>query len=303
MTRRHALVAPLAALTSPAAPFKISVFSKHLQFLHGEALARAAANMGFDGVDLAVRKGGHIEPERAAAELPALVRTLREHRLEVPMITSGIVDAATPHAEEVMKTLAELGIRYYRWGGFRYDLDRPIPEQIEALKPRVARLAALNRRHGLCAIYHTHSGPGQVGASIWDLHLLLRDFDPAFVAINYDTAHATIEGGYGGWVHSLRLAGLYLKGIAVKDFLWAATERGEWRPQWRPLGEGMVRFPQFFKLLAGAGFNGPVQMHFEYPLGGAESGRTTIAIPPEQVFAAMRKDLRQLRNWLLSPPA
>jgi len=293
------LAARAASGLPPAAGrLKVAIFSKHLQFLQGEALAEGAAEIGFDGVDITVRRGGHVEPERAPQDLPPLVGILRKRGLEVPMITSGIVDADTPHAETVLKTIADLGIRHYRWGGFRYDETRPIPEQLEALKPRVAKLAALNARYKVGAMYHTHSGLGQVGASIWDLHILLKDFDPAAVAINYDTAHATIEGGYGGWINSLRLSGSYLKGVAVKDFLWAQDPKGNWRPQWRPLGEGMVRFPRFFEMLAKRDFSGPLQLHIEYPLGGADSGKRNITISRQEVFAAMKRDLTRLRSWL-----
>ena len=40
--------------------------------------------MGFDGVDITVRKGGHVEPGRVAQDLPPLVKLLRAHNLEVP---------------------------------------------------------------------------------------------------------------------------------------------------------------------------------------------------------------------------
>ena len=59
MTRRGALLSSLGAfaLSGGAAPgsLKVAIFSKHLQFLQGAELARAAAEMGFDGIDLTVR--------------------------------------------------------------------------------------------------------------------------------------------------------------------------------------------------------------------------------------------------------
>jgi hypothetical protein len=36
----------------------------------------------------------------------------------------------------------------------------------------------------------------------------------------------------------------------------------------------------------------------EYPLGGADNGKTSITIPKEEVFAAMKRDLQQLRTYL-----
>lgn len=304
MNRRNFVKMGAAAMAarkpeaSAAQGLKVSIFSKHLQFLEGREMARAARDLGFDAVDLTVRPGGHVEPERAAVELPPLVKAIREEGLEVEMVTSGIVDTDTPHAEEVIRTLAGLGIRYYRWGGFDYATEESIPAQIEALKPRVAKLAKWNAQYKVCAMYHTHSGIGRVGASIWDLYLLLKDFDPDAVSVNYDTAHAAVEGGFGGWIHSLRLTGPMLRGVAVKDFRWGRDQQGRWRPQWCPLGEGMVDFPRFFEMLAGLKFRGPLQVHYEYPLGGADTGRRTITLGREEVFAAMRRDLERLRGWL-----
>ncbi len=43
-------------------PLSISIFSKHLQFLDCSSAAATAAEMGFAGLDLTVRPGGHVEP-------------------------------------------------------------------------------------------------------------------------------------------------------------------------------------------------------------------------------------------------
>ncbi len=300
MHRRNFLLATsAAAATARAAPrkLKVAIFSKHLRFLEGEELAKGAAEIGFDGVDLAVREGGHVEPARVARDLPPLIKILRGYNLEVPMITSGILDADTPHAEDVLRTISELGIHRYRWGGFKYDA-RPIPEQLAALKPRVAKLAELNAKYNVGAMFHTHSGVALVGARIWDLYLLLKDFDPKLVGVNYDIGHATIEGGFGGWIDSFRVTGPYLRGVAAKDFLWEKDPKGNWKAEWKPLGQGMVKLQQFFDMLAKSGFEGPLQLHFEYSLGGADSGNTKLSIPREEVFDAMKRDLRQLRGYM-----
>jgi sugar phosphate isomerase/epimerase len=278
---------------------KIAIFSKHLEFLEGAELAAGAKEIGFDGIDLAVRKGGHVEPARVNQDLPALVGVIRQQGLEVPMLTTDIVDADTPYTEDVLGTMSELGIHNYRWGGFVWTEDKPIARQIEEFKPRVARLAALNAKHQASAMYHTHSGAGLVGASIWDLHEILRGFDPRLVGVNYDIGHATIEGGVGGWIESFRITGEYLRGIAVKDFAWEKDNKGKWKAAWKPLGEGMVKFPQFFDMVRAAQFAGPLQLHFEYSLGGAESGkRTGLTMTKEQIFAAMKKDVATLRGYL-----
>jgi sugar phosphate isomerase/epimerase len=288
----------VAAARSLDRKLKVSVFSKHLQFLPVDQLPAAVAQMGFDGIDLTVRKGGHVEPDRVQQDLAPAVAAIRDHGLEIAMVTTDIADAQTPHAEAVIRSISELGIKKYRWGGFLYVNDIPIAQQIEALKPRVAKLAALNAQAGVCAMYHTHSGVGLVGAPIWDLHEILKDFDPHSVSVNYDVGHATIEGGLGGWIDSFRITGKYLQGVAVKDFLWEKGPKGNWTAQWAPLGRGMVRFPQFFNMLAGTEFAGPLQLHFEYPLGGADAGKRQISIDPSEVYKAMKRDLSQLRGYL-----
>jgi sugar phosphate isomerase/epimerase len=302
LTRRAALLGSVAfvGFTARAATrnLKVAIFSKHLQFLGGAELARIAAEIGFNGIDLTVRAGGHVEPARAAEDLPPLVSLIREHELEVPMVTTDIVDATSPHAPTVLKSLANLGIRYYRWGGFKYHPDEPLWRQFEDFHQRSARLARLNAEYKVCAMYHTHSGVDLVGAPVWDIFQILKDLDPNAVAINYDVAHATVEGGLGGWIDSFRLAESYIRGVAFKDFVWQKGTRENWETAWVPLGQGMVRFPTFVSLLAKTAFNGPVQLHYEYPLGGAEAGKRKITIDRQRVFSAMRRDLHQLRTYL-----
>jgi sugar phosphate isomerase/epimerase len=284
--------------TKPGGKLKVAIFSKHLLFVRGEQLAQTASDLGFDGIDLAVRKGGHVEPDRVKQELPGLVAMIRKHGLEVPMLTTDIADTETPYAEDILRSMSALGIRHYRWGGFKYNRETPLAKQIEALRPRVEKLAKLNARYRVGAMYHTHSGIGLVGAPIWDLHELLNGLDPAAVGVNYDVGHATVEGGFGGWIDSFRITGSYLRGIAVKDFLWGKNKRGEWRPEWKPLSEGMVRFPEFFRMVAACGFSGPLQLHFEYPLGGSEEGKGELTGSKQEVFRAMKQDLAQLRSYL-----
>lgn len=277
----------------------ICAFSKHFKWTNLRESVATIASLGYEGVDLTVRDNGHVLPERVQHDLPAAVEVIRDAGLEIPMVTSGIRDTESPHAEAVLKTLSALGIRRYRWGGFRYDENRTIPDQLAEFKPRVRDLAAMNKQYGVCAMYHTHSGIGQVGASMWDLYLLLKDFDPDLVSVNYDIGHATVEGGYGGWINSTRLLLPYMRGTAVKDFNWVRNDKGEWRPGWCPLGKGMVNFKRYFAMLKAGGFSGPLQLHMEYrELGGAAHGRRESTIAKEKLLTLMRNDVDALKAML-----
>jgi sugar phosphate isomerase/epimerase len=151
-----------------------------------------------------------------------------------------------------------------------------------------------------------------IGGPIWDLWLLLQDLDSRWIGMNYDIGHATIEGGYGGWQTSARLAKDSMRGIALKDFRWpsktkaappdihaSAPPRAVYEPEWCPIGEGVVDFRGFFEIVKQNGFSGPVQMHFEYPeFGGAENGDTVLRISKQQLITAVRKDLTYIRGVL-----
>ena len=300
LTRRGfagALAAAAAAGTKPGG-LKLAIFSKHLQWAKWDEMATVAAECGFDGVDLSVRAGGHVDPERVADDLPRAFDAVRKAGLDMPMITAGIVDAQSPHAEAILKTASALGIRNYRWGGFKYDNSKPIPTQLAMLKARVKALVDLNRQYNMTAMYHTHSGM-EVGAPIWDLWEILHDVDPKYAGINYDIGHATIEGGLGGWIRSAQLTAPLMRGVALKDFLWAKNPRGEWSVQWRPAGEGMVNFPKFLGILKTSQFTGPVQVHYEYSgLGGAEHGNAKLDVPKADVIAKMKRDTDYYRARL-----
>ena len=290
-------VAPFAVSAATRPPLKLSVFSKHLQFVKDEELAACASEIGVDGIDLTVRARGHIEPAKVEKDLPRLVEIIRKKGLEAPMITTEI-DAANAEAESILKTCAQLGIRYYRFGGLKYNDATSPQQQLAALKPRMRALAELNQKLGVCGIYHTHSGAGQLGASIWDVHILFEGLPASAIGINYDIGHATIEGGLGGWIATTKLTGAGgMKGLAVKDFVWEKGAKG-WEAKWVPLGEGMVKFPQFFSLLAKTNFNGPVQIHYEYPLGGADKGSTEPTMERSKILGAMKKDVTILRKWM-----
>lgn len=292
---------------------KICIFSKHLQWASVAEMARYAKELGFDGVDLTVRSGGHVLPPRVRTDLPAAVKTIRSAGLEVPMITTGIT-RADAEAAAVLETASELGIRHYRWGGLTYKAGQSIIGQLDEMKPQVKQLAELNRKYDVCGMYHTHSGPGLVGAPIWDLFILFEGLDPRWMGTNYDIGHATVEGGYGGWIDSSQLMRNQMSGIALKDFKWMKNVQGEtfhdpfdkslgisgqWTPHWLPISEGMVNFAGFFKIIKASQFSGPVQLHFEYPgLGGAQNGNAKLTVSQDVVLDAMRRDLAAVRGLM-----
>ncbi|MCC7340410.1 MAG: sugar phosphate isomerase/epimerase [Bryobacterales bacterium] len=273
------------------------LFSKHLHWADFGTCASVLREIGAEGIDLTVRKNGHIEPERVREDLPRAVEIFHKAGTPVVMITTDIRTADSPFTVPILETAKSLGITHYRWSDFVYDTKKPIPEQLQEFKPQIAKLAKLNAKLGMTAMYHIHSGFNRLGSCVWDLWELLRDEDPNAVSFNYDIGHATVEGGFGGWINTLRLALPYSRGTAVKDFVWAKNSQGQWRPRWRPLGEGMVDFTGYFNLLKNSTVPMPLQLHLEYDeLGAAAHGSKQLDMPRERVVAMLKRDMARLRE-------
>src|SRR5439155_18192012 len=83
-----------AALTAAApeksGPWKFCAFEKPLLFLNYDDTAEVFAELGFDGLEAAVRPGGHVLPERVEEDLPRFVEALKKRRLEIAILTSNI---------------------------------------------------------------------------------------------------------------------------------------------------------------------------------------------------------------------
>jgi L-ribulose-5-phosphate 3-epimerase len=279
----------------PNALYPISIFSKNLHWLGYEEMANVVKDMGFDGIDLTVRPNGHVTPERVKEDLPKAVEIIRKKGLDVYMITTAITDPDDARTEEILKAASSLGIKYYRLGWLSYDQNLSIPENLEVFKTKYKKLAALNKKYSVTADYQNHSGTS-MGGSLWDLWEVLKDFNPAEVGSQFDIRHASIESAHS-WTNGLKLLANYIHTLDIKDFHWKITEH-KTDEESVPLGKGIVDFKKYFELLKLYNIKGPISIHYEYALGGAENGDTKITIPREQILSAMKTDLETLKRWL-----
>jgi L-ribulose-5-phosphate 3-epimerase len=282
MTRRNflatAAVVPLAAQT-PAQRSPICFFSKHLPELKYDELGNWLHDAGFDGVDLTVRPGGHVLPERAAQDLPRAVEAIRAHRIEVPMITTELTSAVDPGARPILSTAAQLKIPFFKLGYWRYGNN--VLADVQKAESEVRVLVELAKEYGITAGFHNH--PRYVGLAGWDGRQVVENLDPKWIGYYYDANNATEEGAVMGWEVTLRLALPRLKMAAFKDFYWEKVN-GKWTSVACQLGKGMVNWSKLFPLIAGVHFNGPISIHQEYK-------------PADRMIAA-RTDLEFVRKHL-----
>jgi len=272
----------------------VCLFSKHLGWIKDyDHLAERTASLGFAGTDLTVRPGGHVLPERVEEDLPRAFESLKKAGAPVAMITTRIQDPRDPTTRKILKTTSALGIRHYRRDGEKWEGSRDPVKRIAELQSRIHELAMLNKQYGLFAGIHNHSG-FDLGATPWEVYELVKAQDALWMGSNFDVAHATIEGGLGGWRSGFRLlaAASRIQMLALKDFAW--TKQGDkWEPEFCALGQGMVDFKTFFSYLKEINFAGPISMHFEY----GKHNRPQPSHEPE-LFADIKRDLALLRSWM-----
>src|SRR5436305_14993018 len=113
-----------ASVSHPGAGYTgtLCLFSKPLPGMDWRRLAQAAKSLGFGGIDLTVRRGGHVQPERAAEDLPKAVVAIREEGLDVPMITTELTSADDLAARVIFSTAAKLSIPFFKLGYYQYKM-------------------------------------------------------------------------------------------------------------------------------------------------------------------------------------
>lgn len=273
---------------------KINIFSKHLQFLNYQDMAEVAKELGFDGIDLTVRPKGHVLPEKVESDLPMAVEAMKKVGFTPLMFCTAVEDAGNPLDKNVLETAAKLGFKYYRMNWYKYNDQKSIPELLTDYQAKMAGLSQLNSKIGLTGCYQNHSGR-MVGASMFEIWNILQKADTKTMGAQYDIRHATVEGGLS-WQTGFNLIRPNIKTIVLKDFVWDKNSSGKWAVKSVPMGEGMVDFKTYFKLIKDFKIDVPVCLHLEYPLGGADQGADKITVDKKVVFDAMKRDLQRVKE-------
>ena len=264
MTRRQILrLSGGAALASAARAADrrigpVITFGKHLQWLSFDEVAAFLEENDLDGIEATVRKGGQVEPENVERDLPRLVGALERRGRKVVLMATDVNDAEDPLAKRVIRTADSLGIPFFRMAYYRYDLERPVLEQLEAHRKTVFRLAEYLKEFEITGLYQNHAGSSLVGASVWDQHRLLDGVPGGRVAAAFDVRHATVEGGQS-WRLLWRLMRDQVGCVYVKDFRWDGRKAAN-----VPLGKGQVD-PELLRMACAEVAPGtPLSLHMEY---------------------------------------
>lgn len=264
------------------------------KLFHGRSvneIATTAQELGFDGIDLLIRPGFQLEPDRPEA-IPAAVRTLKSARLSVPMATTDLTNPAQLlTAERLLQTCAEEDIRLIRLGYWKYDPERGYQACLEDARRDLDALEALARKAGVRLAIQLHGGTihhsGPLTAA------LLAGHDPAYLSAYPDPGNQTVQEGRENWRLTFDILRPWLSCVGVKNGGWFPVKNASggsgqrrWQSDWLGIADGMVPWDEIIPYLAQSGYSGLLSFHSHYE------------IPLAQVYDQTRTDLQFIRRQL-----
>lgn len=280
------------------------MFTKHLQTLSVVEAGQTIKSLGFQGVELTVRPGGHVLPEKVDEDLPRAVEALREIGLEVPALVVEIHNRRQEFSAAVCRAAGRVGATVLRTSSHRYRAFGTIREQIQDAGRDAKDLEALGAEFGVRLCIHCHSGDFLSGTG-GILDMVLDRTDPRHVGVSLDLGHLTTEGGKSGWRQSIDLLQQRVGIVAVKSFGWFREpdpKSGEliWNAKLVPLADGNVQWRRAFELLRQVGWDADgralVSIHSEYQ--GAGSWRS-LDVP--ELIEQTRQDFTYLQQQAAIP--
>jgi len=101
--------------------------------------------------------------------------------------------------------------------------------------------------------------------------------------------------GSESWPLAMKLLSPWIKTTVIKDFEWQ-KKNGRWEKIYIQLGKGMVDWDTYFKEYIKLGISGPVTIHYEYDMGGAQSGSINPTMSLSEIIGYLKNDLTWLKN-------
>lgn len=274
--------------------------SKFFSELTPEQLALKTRDLGYDGIDLCVRREHPVHPGNADIALPKAVRTFEDAGLSCPLASAPVdfISATSPEAERIYAGCAESGVAFVKVGYWRYTQGADFWSLLDEARQGLARFVDLSEKHGVKTLYHTHSGTC-IGSNCAGLSQLLHDFDPMHVGAYVDFGHLALDGEDPAM--AIAMVRDYLNAIGVKDGTHAPNPNAPPanRPLFTALGQGSVDWLRVFRLLNQINFDGPLAIHTEYEFDETIIQNVGYAdTKPPGLEEVARQDAEYLRSVL-----
>ncbi len=235
----------------------VTVFTKPWPEKSLPELADLVAGLGLDGIELPVRPGFQVTPEKVAAELPKAAKIFKERGLAIRSV-------AGPEEETTVRAMGEAGIPILRTMA-RIDMKVGYLKSVDEMRRRWdALLPALEKNKVTIGVqnhcdYFVGSAMGLVA--------LIGKYDRKHVAAVLDPAHCGLAGEPDdlaidvAWPH---LVLVNLKSGFQRMIAGPEVEDVQWKKYWTTGRFGITSWPRVIKDLAKRGYGGDYCLTAEY---------------------------------------
>jgi len=258
----------------------LTVFTKPWKTMPLPHLARFVRGLGFDGVELPVRPGFQVEPERVERDLPAAAKVLGDAGLQ-------IVSIAGPTDERTIAACGASGVSIIRIclgidpaRGYQTCIDE-FRARCEILMPA---LIDANVTIGL----QNHHG-NDIGSAIGLMHAI-APLDPRHVAAVLDIAHCALAGEPEEIAIDIawpRLCMVNLKNGYRRRINPDDPGEARWQVYWTGAREGYASWSKTAEVLLRRGYDKPVCLTAEY--GDPSLADQTIAADVAYAKSLLRR--------------
>jgi sugar phosphate isomerase/epimerase len=219
-------------------------------------LAAHVKRLGYDAIELPVRPGFQVEPEKIAVALPRAVKQFADHGVAIASIAgptdertiAACADAGVP----IIRTMVEIGDDGY------------LASEARAQKDFDAKIPLLDR-YGVKIGVQNHCD--RYIANAMGLLHLMEKYDPKHIGAVWDAAHAALNGEDPEL--GLDIVWSHLCMVNLKNAFWQRTtgpeaEDVEWRHYWTSGRQGLASWPRAAAELKRRGYNGVICITAEY---------------------------------------
>ena len=231
-----------------------SVFTKPWK-MPVPGLGKFVHDMGFDGIELPVRPGYQVEPEKVK-DLPGVARQLAEFGVEITSV-------AGPTDEATMAACAEAGVPVIR---ICVSIEQ---EGYMASEARLQReydaLVPLLDRYGVTLGIQNHCD--RCICNAMGMRHLMEKYDPRHIGAVWDAAHNALNGEDPEM--AIDIVWSHLCMVNLKNAFWRRTtgpeaEDVQWRPYWTTGRQGLASWPRVAEELKRRDFQGVLCLTAEY---------------------------------------
>lgn len=211
--------------------------------------------LGLDGIELPVRPGYQVEPERVEKDLPRAAAILADCGVRIGSI-------AGPTDERTIAACAEARVPIIRIcvtvNGNYFQVETNVQRDFDRMVP-------LLEKHRVAIGVQNHCGMDVCNAM--EVHHLIEKYSPRHVCAVWDPAHCSLHGEEPEmaadilWSH-LRLVNL--KNVFRRRVNGPEAETAEWKLYWTTARHGFASWSRVAAILKERGYEGDICLTAEY---------------------------------------